>query len=321
VSFYRADPLTIFGFLVQDARATAAQKKAIRQNRRNLVKYADLERALSILNKSEAHFNEDVKAAKEAIIESYKKENKFRKDLLELLKPEIQRNLAFLHDYKQFVSRVKQNINIVLETRYSDVGIEAKLEKALPAEAAIYWSSLLMTEKLQTAFLLLHPEKLSTAKRTIFRLHGIVLKYVRIYNADFKDKQVRLDVTGHSIGEVTADSPALGVIPHTLLDNALKYSQRGAVVNVSFEEDEEFIEFSVTSSGPKIDPDEKARIFEIFYRGRNAVREEEEGTGFGLYLAQFVAKDLGTEIKMRQSAQKTRWGYETVFSVRFPRTR
>ncbi len=273
------------------------------------------------LNKSEAHFNEDLKAAKEAIIEDYKRENGFRKDLLELLKPEIQRNLAFLHDYKQFVSRVKQNINIVLETRYLDGDIEAKLEKALPAEAAIYWSSLLMTEKLQTAFLLLHPEKLSTAKRTTFRLHGLVLKYIRIYNAAFRDKQVRLDVTGHSTGEVTADSSALGVIPHTLLDNALKYSQRGTQVSVSFEEDDKSIELSVTSLGPKIDPDEKARIFDIFYRGRNAMREEEEGTGFGLYLAQFVAKDIGTEIKMRQSPQKARWGFETVFSVRFPRTR
>jgi signal transduction histidine kinase len=193
------------------------------------------------------------------------------------------------------------------------------LAKAYPAEVAIYWASLLMTEKLNTAFLLIHPEKLLSPNKTVFRLHGMVLKYVKIYNASFVEKGIRLEVTGESFAEIRADSSALGVIPQTFLDNALKYAPRESKVTVEFKEYKDFIILAVTSYGPKIEADEKEKIFELFYRGRNALKEQEEGAGFGLHLAQFVAKSIGSEIVVHQDSLKTRFGYETTFSIRFPR--
>jgi signal transduction histidine kinase len=147
----------------------------------------------------------------------------------------------------------------------------------------------------------------------------MVLKYVRIYNTSFEEKGVRLEVTGESFGEIRADSSALGVIPQTFLDNALKYAPRESKATVSFKEYEDFIILAITSYGPKIEADEQKKIFELFYRGRNAMKEQEEGAGFGLHLAQFVAKSIGSEIVVHQSTVKTRFGYETTFSVRFPR--
>jgi len=309
----------LFGFLVPGASATVAQKKALRLNPHNRISSAELEHAISILVEARRNFIDDVEQEKREIIREYKDKKAFEKDILELLKPEIERNLAFLHDYKQFVSRVKQNMNVVLQTRYGNGDIDAILAKASPAEGAIYWASSLMTEKLQTAFLLLHPERLQSPNKTLFRLHGLVLKYVRIYNASFEEKSIKLEVTGASTGGVRADSAALGVIPQTLLDNALKYAPRGSKATVSFKEDEKFIIFAVTSYGPKIETDEEEKIFELFYRGRNAVKEQEEGAGFGLHLAQFVAKSVGSEITVHQDTLKTRFGYETTFSIRFQR--
>jgi len=238
----------------------------------------------------------------------------YKTELLDLLRPEIQKNLAFLHDYKQFVARVKQNINVVLQERFPGEGIDAQLQKASRAEAAIYWSAALMDDKLQTAFLLMDPDRLSSTEKKPFRLHGLILKHLRIYQAAFDEKGIRVIQNGHSTGEITA-SQAFAAIPHTLLDNALKYSSRGCQVVISFREEREAIEFSVMSHGPKIEDHEKSKIFEPFYRGTNGVAQQEEGSGVGLYLAQFVARDLGTEIKITQSLQKTKCGYETTFSV------
>jgi signal transduction histidine kinase len=309
----------VFGFLVQAPSVSAASRKALKQNPQNRISSVELDRAISLLSETRISFNDQVQQAKNVVIQQYKSGKEYEKDILEQLRPELEKNLAFLHDYRQFVSRVKQQINVVLQTRYGSGEIESLLAKAYPAEAAIYWASWLMTEKLQTAFLLLHPERLQSRDKVLFRLHGMVTKYVRIYKVGFAEKGVRLEVIGESIGEIRADATALGVIPQTLLDNALKYAQNESKVTVFFKEDEEFIILAVTSYGPRIEADEKEKIFELFYRGRNAVKEQEEGTGFGLHLAQFVAKSIGSEITVHQNTVKTRFGYETTFSVRFIR--
>jgi len=293
-------------------------KKAIKNNQGRTIKHSDLIRAIDGIAAHKKQSTKEIDEEKRAIIADYVSKNSFKIDFLEQMKPIIQRNLSFLHDYSQFVSSVKQNINVVLHSRYVGGDTESKLSRATEPEAAIYWSSLLMSEKLTTAFLLLHPERLASVQKSIFKLHGLVLKYVKIYNAAYRDKQVKLDMTGYSIGQVKADSSVLSVIPHTLLDNALKYSRAGSKVVVSFEETWSTIVFSVTSFGPKIDNDERDRIFDIFYRGRHAAAQE-DGSGFGLHLAQFIASELGTSIQMKQSQQCNQFGYETTFSVSFER--
>jgi K+-sensing histidine kinase KdpD len=127
-------------------------------------------------------------------------------------------------------------------------------------------------------------------------------------------------VAGYSEGQVHADSSVLSVIPHTLIDNALKYSRAGSKVTAAFRETFSTITFSVTSFGPKIDQDETDKIFDIFYRGRHA-QDQEDGTGFGLHLAQFVAHELHTKILVSQSESPNRFGYQTSFSVSFERVR
>jgi signal transduction histidine kinase len=253
------------------------------------------------------------------LINKYKAEKGFERDLLELLRPDMRESFSYLHDYKQFIARVRQNINVVLESRYPGATIEQKLIKALPSEKAIYWAAILMEEKLQAAFLLLNPERISNVEDTVFRLHGLVIKYVRIYQSAFDEKNVRLKVMGESHADIRGNPVAASVIPHTLIDNALKYSPRGSEVLVEFRETGESVELLVSSFGPEIRSDEKARIFEIFYRADAAVRQEEEGAGFGLYLAQFAAHQLGTEITVSQIPKKGPHVFWTTFAVRFAR--
>lgn len=311
----------IFGILAQGRTTTAAQRKAARRHPENRVSPEAIERAADRLATAQGAIEQEIAAAKAESINSYIAREGFKRDFLENLKPEIQKNLAFLHDYKQFVARVKQNINVVLKTRYGSGDTDQLLSKALPSEVAIYWASSLMMEKLQTAFLLLHPERLQSGGNRVSRLHGMVIKYVRIYQSSFDDKGIRVEVRGTSNGEIYGDPSALGVIPQTLLDNALKYSERGSKVVVEFKESAEAIVFSVTSFGPRIESDEASRIFDLFYRGRNAIKAQEEGAGFGLHLAQFVARSHSTEIIVRQDATRTKLGFETCFSVQFNRVR
>jgi hypothetical protein len=164
VSFQRLkNGLLIFGIIVASPTQTVATKKLARRREFCVVSRTEYDRVLNSLLSADDRVNRAVQKQKQEIIAKYVADERYKAEYLELMKPVIQRNLAFLHDYSQFVSSVRENINVALYERYPQGDLEAKLAAATEAEAAIYWSSLLMDEKLTTAFLLLHPEKLKAS--------------------------------------------------------------------------------------------------------------------------------------------------------------
>lgn len=69
-----------------------------------------------------------------------------------------------------------------------------------------------------------------------------------------------------------------------LLDNAIKYSEKGeVVVRIDLEKDK--IVFSVTDEGIGIPEEEISNLFKKFYRGNLSPLIHTEGTGLGLYVA------------------------------------
>ncbi len=80
-----------------------------------------------------------------------------------------------------------------------------------------------------------------------------------------------------------------------LVANAVKFTQPGGRVEVSVEEIPAtgFVRFTVRDNGPGIDAAELPRIFERFFRGRNATAE---GAGLGLAIAHSVAVAHGGDL-------------------------
>ena len=235
-------------------------------------------------------------------------------------KPQLKETLFQVHDYRQLAARILQNLNVILEKRFPHVPIDEKLRAAGHEEVAIYWATKLMEEKLQTIVFLRGPEILDDSSKDVkFRLHGCVLKYLRIYQRSFEEKSIKVELMGESYGDMIANPVAIGVIPQTLLDNALKYSPRNGLVRLRFDESRDTLSFTVSSYGPTIRSGEERRIFELFYRGEDAKRVEAEGSGYGLYLAQVIAAKNGGVIRMKQDKKdKMADSVWTEFTVSFP---
>ncbi len=249
--------------------------------------------------------------------------DQFRVDYLKSLKEDIQRGLAFVHDYKQINAQISQNINVIIEELHPGGTFEDKLGRASRAERAIYEAARFLGEKLNVAKFLLRPEWLTIASECVaFRLHGAVIKYVRIYQSWFDAKNLRVTVAGSSYANVVANPQASSVIPHTLIDNAVKYAPVGSTIEIFVQDERDGIVLEVSSLGPKILKDEIRKVFRPFFRGEAALQAVEEGAGYGLYLSQLVAKEhLGTEITVEQHEEPDagyRGMYMTTFSVRFP---
>jgi two-component system sensor histidine kinase KdpD len=124
----------------------------------------------------------------------------------------------------------------------------------------------------------------------------LVTHLVDEYSERWTDRKLSLsrDVTS---GDVLADAELLRLALLQLLDNASKYSHSGSAIKIGIESQQESVAVRVWNSGSPIAPNERARIFERFYRGSEA-RHVAPGSGLGLYVARKIAQAHGGNLDL-----------------------
>ncbi len=110
---------------------------------------------------------------------------------------------------------------------------------------------------------------------------------------------------------VRFDEQAMTLVVLNLVDNALKYAADGKQVSVTVIHDGARVSLAVADRGPGVDPGDVGRIFERFYRGRNAAPGPVRGSGIGLALVKHVAEAHGGGVSVAstpgQGATFTVW--------------
>jgi two-component system, sensor histidine kinase len=100
---------------------------------------------------------------------------------------------------------------------------------------------------------------------------------------------------------VLGDPVAIGRITRNLIDNAIKYTERGAVrvaLHTELSGDALLAVLSVTDTGKGIPASEHGRIFEEFYQLDNPGRDRSRGVGLGLAIVQRLCELIGTKIRI-----------------------
>jgi signal transduction histidine kinase len=91
------------------------------------------------------------------------------------------------------------------------------------------------------------------------------------------------------------DPGRLSTIVRNLIDNAIKYSPTGGVIDCTVESGAEMAVITVSDQGIGIDPEQAGRLFQRFERGR-AWGRPVQGVGLGLYIARTLARLHGGDI-------------------------
>ncbi|MCE1253201.1 MAG: HAMP domain-containing histidine kinase [Anaerolineae bacterium] len=104
------------------------------------------------------------------------------------------------------------------------------------------------------------------------------------FNLDV-EKDIRLKTDEYSLAQVLEN----------LLDNALKFTPGGGQVGLFLTCEQGLAVIQVEDSGPGINPEDKERIFERFYRGAGA--SNLPGSGLGLAIVRVAVNQLGGVIK------------------------
>ena len=88
-----------------------------------------------------------------------------------------------------------------------------------------------------------------------------------------------------------------------LCTNALKYTDVGWV-KMTLEVREGCVAIVVTDSGPGITADVQEKLFAKFQRGENALTEEKQGMGLGLYITKQFVELMGGKISVQSELGK-----------------
>jgi len=94
---------------------------------------------------------------------------------------------------------------------------------------------------------------------------------------------------------VTVDPTKLGTALANLLSNAIRFSERGGTITMAVSSAPGVARIEVSDAGPGIARDDRARIFEPFFRGERQPEHAVKGTGIGLSIVQeYIAAHGGS---------------------------
>lgn len=97
------------------------------------------------------------------------------------------------------------------------------------------------------------------------------------------------------------DSRLIMQVIINMVDNAVKYTQRGSNITICSEKRNNQIEISVSDNGPGIPDEVKEKIFDMFYTTENKVADSRRGLGLGLFLAKSIVQAHGGTLYVKDN--------------------
>ena len=124
-------------------------------------------------------------------------------------------------------------------------------------------------------------------------------------------RHIDLGLARETPSHVRGDPASLAILLSNLLDNALRYTPEGGKIDVALDNDDHRAVLTVADTGPGIPPEERARVFDRFFRGSD---NREPGSGLGLSIVKRIADAHHAAIELGAPEH----GSGLVATVRFP---
>jgi two-component system OmpR family sensor kinase len=135
-------------------------------------------------------------------------------------------------------------------------------------------------------------------------LRELLQECVATYAPLAVNRGVDLGIEANESATVTGNAEALRVMFNNLVDNATKYTPHGGRVDVSLRIANGRPVVRIADTGPGIDPAERERVFDRFYRAgasANRARTDVAGSGLGLAIVRRIATQHHAEVSLDES--------------------
>lgn len=131
--------------------------------------------------------------------------------------------------------------------------------------------------------------------RTVELMDEVAAEALRHVNRKSSEHTVRV-CSAPELLLANVDAKLIVQVLINLVDNAIKYTCVGSVIEIGMKKEGEWIVVSVSDNGPGIPDEQKPHIFEMFYSGANRVADSRRSLGLGLALCKSIVTAHGGQI-------------------------
>jgi signal transduction histidine kinase len=150
------------------------------------------------------------------------------------------------------------------------------------------------------------------ARRTDFDLTELIVQTLLSFESRATEKNLDVDpqLPENSV-MVHADKDGITQVIYNLLDNAVKFADRGSCITLRLYKDEKKAYIAVRDIGETIPPDDLPYIFDRFHKSDRSRSLDKDGVGLGLSLVKSIINGHDEDIVVRSENGVT----EFVFSL------
>ena len=141
-------------------------------------------------------------------------------------------------------------------------------------------------------------------KKEVFKGSEVISKCVERTRALAERKQIRISLDTLPEDSLTGDRELMEYAFYNLLTNAVKYSPPRTEVTVFGSRRDGRVCFSVRDQGIGMDQKDVRKIFQRFYRTKQAEQSGEAGTGIGLSIVEQIVEQHGGSIEVTSALGK-----------------
>lgn len=247
-------------------------------------------------------------------IELYKRLEESNKHLQQLDQAKSEFVSITSHQLRTPMTGIKGYLSMVLEGDFGKISADQRkvLSGLLDeSERMIRLINLFLdVTKIESGKLELNPRPLQM-EEVVDRVMGVVKKF-----AEEKKLTLTYKHPKKPLPVIEADKDKLGDIVMNLIDNAIKYTDKGSV-KVSTVVEDDHILFSVKDTGRGIESEEAKKLFTKFVRGFGIAQVNPDGSGLGLYVARRLTEAHGGKIWVESKGL----GHGSSFHVQIPITK
>jgi len=294
---FRGRTIELFGKMIDLKKA----KKTISQQNTKLEKQQqEIEKHQELLEKSSQKFRErtielfgkmiDLKKAKKTISQQKEEIEKHREQLKALNTSKDRFFSIIAHDLRNPIAGFL-NLTEVL-THNFDVFSEKESKEFIDvmnqASKQLYnlLENLLQWSRAQTGRITYEPQYISIKKMVDETIDALMI------NIENKKIKVNLKIDEKTVAFV--DENMITTVIRNLLSNAIKFSNTDGLITIRCNQNEDFIELTVSDNGVGIKKEDQEKLFRIDQNLTTEGTAAEKGTGLGLILCkEFVEKNGG----------------------------
>ncbi len=219
-------------------------------------------------------------------IEEIKSVDILRRELVANVSHDLRTPLAIMQGYIETLQMKKEQLSTEQEQEYISI-IDKNIKQLTKLVSQLFEYSKLEARQVK-------PQKEPFAITDL--IFDIQTKYKVLAN------EKNITVTAEVIGETPLVFADIGLVERAiqnLLDNALKFTPEGGVIEMTVQHDNDYVGVKIKDSGPGISKEDQAFIFERFRQTDSG--ERKSGIGLGLAIVKKIMELHETNIKIISS--------------------